>query len=282
MKGFPKLLIIALVLIIGLFTTACENNSKLPPGDTTLSIPANVSISVTGRIMTVTWDAADNAFGYEIVTTSEGCESGNRTINTKENTAVVTSGGAVATNVTIGEGTSITITLTAYSSENPNIPMANAVTAKVKSIGGTVSGKKYIDSDYSETENKPIEHGKINLSIPKNVSIVITGRIMTVTWDAADNALGYEIVTTSEGCGSGDRTINTKEKTAVVTGGAAATNVTIGEGTLITITLMASGDPNIPMASAVTAKAKSIGGTVSGKEYVDSPYSETVNKTIEK
>jgi hypothetical protein len=84
-----------------------------------------------------------------------GCGSGNRTINTKEHTAVATSTGSVASNVTIGD-TSITINLMA-SSGDPSIPMASAVTAKIKSLGGAVSKKTYIDSDYSEVVNKVIE-----------------------------------------------------------------------------------------------------------------------------
>jgi hypothetical protein len=266
-------------MIIGLLATGCDNDSKRTPnGDITLGVPENVSVTVTGITMTITWDEADKALGYEIFTTSEGCNSGNRTINTKNNTAVVTSTGAAATNVTIAQN-SISITLMA-SSGDPNIPMANAVTAKVKSIGGAVSGKQYVNSDYSEVKKYDI---RIILCPPENVKITVVGRVMTVTWDTEDNAFGYEVVTTSVGCGSGNRTINTKDNTAVITStGAAATNVIIGQKS-ISITLMASsGNSNIPMASAVTAKAKSIGGTASGKKYVTSDYSEVISKTIEK
>ena len=136
--------------------------------------------------------------------------------------------------------------------------------------------------------NEPIDKEtdtEINLGIPKNVSISVDGIKMTVTWEAVNKALGYEIITASTDCGSGNRTINTKEKTAVITGsGSSAANVKINEGTSIEITLMASSTstPDIPMASAVTAKVKSLGGTVSEVVYIDSEYSQTVNKTIDK
>jgi hypothetical protein len=153
MKHF-KLLVIALALIIGLFA-GCKKDAGPTTDNTDLCPPANVNITVIGRAMTVTWDAADNASGYEIVTTSVGCGSGNRTINTKENTAVVTSSGNAASNVSIGQ-TSLKITLMAASG-NPDAAMASAVTAKVKSLGGTITEKTYVDSDYSEIVSKTIE-----------------------------------------------------------------------------------------------------------------------------
>jgi hypothetical protein len=284
MKNFYTLLIIALVLVTGLLTMGCN---KGPGRTTTMGIPANVNIDVSGRTMTITWSAVANAQGNEIITTSEGCSSGNRIINTKAGTAVVTSSGANASNVNIRSRNSIAITLMA-SGRDENTPMANVVTAKVKSLGGTVSGKQYGDSDYSAVVRHNIQKlsgGDIELSTPENVAVKVEGRSMTVTWNAVTNAQGYEIVTTSVACNSGNRTINTKEGTKVVTNtGTNARNVTIGPENEISITLMAlnADHPNTPMASAVTAKIKSLGGTVAENVYVDSGYSEEINYPIQK
>ena len=139
-----------LFLVTSMFA-ACSREQK----SVTLSSPANVDISAEGRIITITWDAVDNAVGYEIVTTSVGCSSGNRTINTKEETVVITSNKKAASNVKIDGETSIKITLMAKSGDR-NSPMASAVTAKVMSLGGTVSGKVYNDSEYSETVEKTL------------------------------------------------------------------------------------------------------------------------------
>jgi hypothetical protein len=149
-KSVLPIMIIVLALITGLPVTGCDKGPK------NLSAPANINVKVTGRTMTVTWNAVANAQGYEIVTTSVGCGSGNRTINTKENTTVATRSGNPASNVNIGAENSITITLMAARG-NPDAAMASAVTAMVKSLGGTVSGKEYIDSDYSETVNHAIQ-----------------------------------------------------------------------------------------------------------------------------
>ncbi|MDR0316289.1 MAG: hypothetical protein LBH97_05255 [Treponema sp.] len=155
-RSAVPLLIIALALITGFLTTGCDKDSKQTNGGNKLSAPANVTINVTGRLMTVTWSAVNNALGYEIVTTSVGCSSGNRTINTREGTAVATSSGNTASNVAITGETSIRITLMAASG-NPDAAMASAVTAKIMSLGGTVSEIVYANSDYSETVSKTIE-----------------------------------------------------------------------------------------------------------------------------
>ena len=157
MRNFFKLLIIALALTTGFLITACGKDSGKTNGDIELCTPANVNIEMSGRAMTVSWDAADNAQGYEIVTTSVGCASGNRTINTKAGTMLVTSNGNNATNVVIGSENFITITLMAAGSDKPNTPMASSVTAKVKSLGGTISGKEHADSDYSEVTSHTIQ-----------------------------------------------------------------------------------------------------------------------------
>jgi hypothetical protein len=157
-RSAVPILVITLALLIGLLTiSAGESSTKSTDGsDLKLSIPANVTIDVTGRLMTVTWNAVDNALGYNIVTTSVGCGSGNRTVDTKEGTAVTTSSGNAANNVQITGRTSIQLTLMAARG-NPNAAMASAVTAKVMSLGGTVSAKEYVDSDYSEIVSKTIE-----------------------------------------------------------------------------------------------------------------------------
>jgi hypothetical protein len=148
-RNAVTIMVIAMALITGLLMTGCDKPIKL-------SIPKNINVNVTGRIMTITWDAVKNAEGYEIITTSEGCGSGNRTINTKEGTKVATRSGNAVSNVTIRADNSITITLMAAAG-NPNAAMARAVTAKVKSIGGTVSKKVYVDSEYSKVVNHTIQ-----------------------------------------------------------------------------------------------------------------------------
>jgi len=139
-------LIISIALVIGL-ASACTDK---------LAIPTNVKIDVTGRLMTVTWDAVSGAQGYEIYTTSSGCASGNRIINTKDNTATSHTG----TNALFDDGrngavqikgsTKIEITLMPEwntpgdntSGPNYDVVMASAVTAKVKALG--------VESDYSQ------------------------------------------------------------------------------------------------------------------------------------
>jgi hypothetical protein len=145
MQKFSKLFVItALMLVIGFLLTGCNKNSN-----PVLSPPANVIIDVSGRLMTVTWDAVDNASGYEVITTSVDCASGNRTIDTQKGTIVVTSSGNAAANVEITGETSIKITLMA-ATDDQNSAMASAVTAKVMSLGGKVSKNVYAASDYSQ------------------------------------------------------------------------------------------------------------------------------------
>ena len=150
--------IVALTLATVILTTGCDRNPKQASDSNiiTLSPPSNVNIDVSGRIMTVTWDEVDGAQGYMIVLTSADCSSGNRTIDTKAGTAVITSSGNSAANVEITGKTSLKITLMAARND-PNIAMANAVTAKVMSLGGAISKSIYVDSDYSEVVSKPID-----------------------------------------------------------------------------------------------------------------------------
>ena len=140
-----KIVAVYMILLIVSVFASCER--KKDP--VILSSPKNVSITVEGRIMTVTWDAVDRAQGYIVVLTSEGCGSGNRTIDTRAGTSVITSSGKDASNVEITRETEIKVVLMAARGD-PNSAMAKAVTAKVMSIGGTVSKKIYNDSDFSE------------------------------------------------------------------------------------------------------------------------------------
>ncbi|MDR2943028.1 MAG: hypothetical protein LBV17_10595 [Treponema sp.] len=129
--------------------------------ETSLDTPANVTIMVTGRTMAVTWSAVNDAEGYEIFTTSENCGSGNKIINTKDNTATRHDGtgsyikddksnGAVE----IKSNTSIEITLMPKAGDTTK-PMATSVTAKVKALGGL----NLNDSSYSEVETCNISDG---------------------------------------------------------------------------------------------------------------------------
>jgi len=172
MKKYIKLSgITAITLVIGLLTISCAT----APVILSAPAPANIKIDVIGRTMTVTWDEVANASGYEITTFSENCGSGRRKINTKAGTAVVNfpesannganallndeSNGAVV----ILAKNKIQITLMpARKTDNTwdyTKPMATAVTAKVMAFGGTVEGKKYLDSDYSSVVRKELGTG---------------------------------------------------------------------------------------------------------------------------
>jgi hypothetical protein len=151
-------LTVALTLLIG-FMAACDTE---PESDPKLGTPINVAITVEGRTMTVTWDAVSNAQGYEIFTTSVGCGSGNKIINTKDSNATNHTGtGDYLKNdksngaVEILEPTKIQITLMP-ATDNPAKPMATEVTAKVRALGGKSGEKNYLDSGYSTEANKPL------------------------------------------------------------------------------------------------------------------------------
>jgi len=159
MKDFYKFCGIAVMIaIIGFLLTGCAKKSAA------LSAPSNIRIDITGRTVTVTWDAVAKASGYEIITYSEGCGSGKRKINTKENTAVVFNPDNTANDgkdalkkdkssgaVEILSKTKIQITLMPSSNDNTK-PMAKAITAKVKALGT-------IDSDYSAAVRKELNAG---------------------------------------------------------------------------------------------------------------------------
>ncbi|MDR0455086.1 MAG: hypothetical protein LBH20_00180 [Treponema sp.] len=137
-----------------------------------LNVPENVKIEVEGRTMIVIWDAVDNVSGYEIVTYSEGCNSGKKKINTLKTTAVVfnpdnpVNDGADALNTKKDDGTpangsveivsktKIQITLMPATTD-PTKPMATAVTTKVMSLGE----KGYTNSGYSEVVTKTLGGG---------------------------------------------------------------------------------------------------------------------------
>jgi len=153
-------LIIFFALAIALLT-ACDKN----PNDHNLGAPKNVKIKVEGRTMTVTWAAVKNAQGYEIYTTSTGCGSGNKLINTKEKTATNHAGAGVylksdGSNGAVEIKGKRTVQITLMPAENDKTkPMASAVSAKVKALGGEVGKKEYFDSEYSSETTKPLSEG---------------------------------------------------------------------------------------------------------------------------
>ena len=133
------------------------------------------------------------------------------------------------------------------------------------------------------------------LAAPANLSVSVTGRLMTVSWDAVDNASGYIIHTASAGCTSGNRIVNTADKTVTNHAGArtnsrtAETGITIGGNGFVTFTgatsftiwLMAETDQDDPndevMTRSLTVKAMSVGD---GADHLNSGYSTsvTINK----
>jgi len=148
MKKITKLLFITSLSLLMILLPACNE-------DYTLKAPSNIKVDVTLRVMTITWDVVPNALGYEIHTTSIGCASGNRIINTKENTATAHNG---TTNTLFNDGRNgavqivspnkVEITLMPMTPGSDE-PMPSAVTAKIKALGGTVNGQEYLDSEYS-------------------------------------------------------------------------------------------------------------------------------------
>jgi len=156
---------IVLIAIAGLLALAgCDTAVDDPEN---LGTPANVTITVEERTMTVTWNAVSGASGYEIITTSTGCGSGNRIINTKNGTAnVYTEANGIGADalkndksngaVEITGATAIQITLMPQMMGDQNVPMASAVSAKVKTLG---DGDKYLDSEYSEVVTKTLSSG---------------------------------------------------------------------------------------------------------------------------
>ena len=114
----------------------------------------------------------------------------------------------------------------------------------------------------------------VQLAAPSNLSISINGRLMTVTWDAVDNARGYIVQTTSVGCVTGNRIVNTATRTVTnhagnVTNSASARNgitnrgdgfVTFTGDTSFTIWLMAeTGSSTEAMPTALAARAMAVG-----------------------
>jgi len=160
---FKVIVIVSITLIIGNFAISCKTTNA--GGEKTLEIPKNVKIDINVRQMTITWNAVPNAQGYEIITTSENCGSGNRTINTKDNTAFAPNGNntlAGGANLASSNGmvqihgkNKIEITLMPewnipgnnQSGRNESKIMATSVTVKVRALGGS---KGYIDSDFSD------------------------------------------------------------------------------------------------------------------------------------
>jgi len=160
---------IVLIAIAGLLAlTGCDTAVDTPEDShENLGTPANVTITVVQRTMTVTWDAVSGAQGYEIVTTSTGCNSGNRIINTKSGTAnIFTEAAGIGADalkndksngaVEIKSAAAIEITLMPQMMGDQNVPMASAVSAKVRALG---DGIEYLDSGYSVEATKPLSSG---------------------------------------------------------------------------------------------------------------------------
>ena len=164
MKNFLKLTGVTGIALMFIFTVSCKTLES-GGGEKKLDTPKNVKIEINVRQMIITWNAVPNAQGYEIITTSENCGSGNRTINTKENSAFAPNGGNVLAGggnlvsangaVQIHGKNKIEITLMPewnipgnnLSGRNENKIMATLVTAKVKTVGGA---RGYSDSDFSD------------------------------------------------------------------------------------------------------------------------------------
>jgi hypothetical protein len=150
-KNYVKIIAAAAAIILlgsGLFYFF--HGKRSVPGMSGLDAPPNVKIEVTGRLMTVSWDAVENAGGYQIYTTSTGCTSGNRIINTKARTVSNHAGASIrGSSVEFISPTSINILLMAR--RNSTGPMASAVSAKVKALSNNDKNNStyYMDSAYS-------------------------------------------------------------------------------------------------------------------------------------
>jgi len=177
-KNLSKLIIFAgMTLAIGFFAAGCTTFDAKK-----LTAPGNVEITVTGRVMTVTWDDFPGAQGYEIITTSIDCRSANRIINTAEKTAFPYTNNTADTavnflvegftslkmdeaassngRVQIAGRTIIQIILMPEwnipgnntSGRNESLPMPTWVTAKVKALGNV--GSEYSAVTAYRTVNK--------------------------------------------------------------------------------------------------------------------------------
>ena len=150
---------LCLGLSIGLFgCNRSDNRNEAQSATNQLAVPANLSISVAGRLVTVTWNAVNNASGYIIHATSPGCASGNRIVNTATKSATTHAGAATNSStaengitnrgngfVTFTGETSFTIWLMPESGSQ-TVPMASSVTANVKAVG---DGVNFADSNTS-------------------------------------------------------------------------------------------------------------------------------------
>jgi hypothetical protein len=125
----------------------CKNEKRSRSQNSQLAVPANVKVEVAGRWMTVSWNAVNKAVGYQIYTTSTGCNSGNKIINTKTQTAT-NHAGTASKNVEFLNPTSVRILLMAARG-NTAEPMASAVSAKVMALA---YDDTYIDSAYSDVK----------------------------------------------------------------------------------------------------------------------------------
>ena len=139
---FPMIVCIISILLAGCSRSGGGGSSRAQQ----LPSPANMRVTVTGRLVNVSWDAVENARGYIINMSSPGCASGNRIINTATRTVTghdgtVTPSAAASQGITNrGNGfvtftgpTSFTLWLMAGSSETE--AMANSINAAIMAVG---------------------------------------------------------------------------------------------------------------------------------------------------
>ena len=166
------MILVIYVLCAGLIISASgcarrDNNNESTARAIQLATPANLSISVVGRLMTVSWDAVSNARGYIVHTASVACASGNRIVNTVSRTATTNTRTAVSSAaaengitdrgsgfVTFTGATSFTIWLMSAAGSETEA-MATSLTARVTAIG---DGTSYTDS----AQSNPVRLDKAN------------------------------------------------------------------------------------------------------------------------
>ena len=90
MKYVKLSLVTVLVLLLSVSFVGCNRVERLPA-------PDNIELSVVGRLLTINWDAVDNAQGYIIHIDSTNCTGGHRIINTVTKQATHRITGAEAT-----------------------------------------------------------------------------------------------------------------------------------------------------------------------------------------
>ena len=148
------ILIIMCIALVGCIRSNTESET-IP---VQLETPASLNITVVGRLMTVRWTTVENASGYLVHTTSLGCSSGNRIVNTATGTVTSHTGAAMnsasAVNgitdrgngfVTFTGTYSFTIWLMPEAGSETEV-MATSLVVNIRAIG---DGVNYTDSEPS-------------------------------------------------------------------------------------------------------------------------------------